>query len=50
MKHRVDQKILLGIINPWSRVDRDIPLSVCRKIYACVRKIGVPAPLRLRDT
>ena len=45
MKHRVDRKIFLDVLNPWSRVDRGIPVSLCEKIYACMRKIGVPAPL-----
>ena len=47
MKHGVDLKILFDvIINPWSRVHRNIYQLVCgKKIYACVRKIGVPAPL-----
>ena len=45
MKCRVDQKILLDVINPWSRVDRNISVSLRGKIHACVRKIGVPAPL-----
>ena len=45
MKHRVDQKILLDVINPWSRVDRNILVSLWEKIHAYVRKIGVPTPL-----
>ena len=28
MKHSVDLKILLDVINPWSRVDRNIPVSL----------------------
>ena len=46
MTHRVDRKILLDVINPWSKVDRNILVSLWKKIHACVRKIGVPAPLR----
>ena len=47
MKLRVDLKVLLDIINLWPRVDRNIPVSLWGKIiYACMRKIGVPALLR----
>ena len=31
MKRSVDRKILLDIINPWSRVDKNIPVSLCEK-------------------
>ena len=41
MKQRVILKILLDVINPWSRVDRNIPVSLWKKINAFVRKIGV---------
>ena len=47
MKHRVDRKILLDVVNLWSRVDRNIPVSLWGKIHACVRKTGVSAPLSL---
>ena len=50
MMHRVDRKILLDVINPWSRVDRNIPVSLWEEIHACVRKIGVPAPLNYMST
>ena len=46
MKHRVDPKILLEVINSWSRVDKNIPVSLWEKIHASVRKIGVPFPLK----
>ena len=32
MKHRLDLKILLDEINPWSRVDRNIQVSMWEKI------------------
>ena len=47
VKHRVDLKILLDVINPRSRVRKNIPVTVCRKkILAFVRKIGLRTPLR----
>ena len=32
MKHRADLKILLDVINPWPKVDRNILLSLWEKI------------------
>ena len=34
-KHRVDVKILLDVIDPWSRVDRNIPVILWEKVYVC---------------
>ena len=47
MKHRVNVKVLLDIINAWSRVDKNIPVSFWEKIHVCVRKNGVLAPLSI---
>ena len=45
IKHKVDLKILLDEIYPWSRVSSNIPVSLREKIHAFVRKIAVPTPL-----
>ena len=45
MKHRVDLKILLDVINLWSRVNRNIPVSLWEKNSCMYEEIGVPAPL-----
>ena len=42
MKHRVDLKILLDVINPWSRVDRNIPVSLQEKIMHLGGKLVYP--------
>ena len=45
MKHRADLKIILDVLNPWSKTDKNISASLWGKFHACVRKIGVPTPL-----
>ena len=46
MKHRVDLKILSDVINPLSRVDRNMPVSLWGKLCMYMyEEIGVPAPL-----
>ena len=44
MKHRVDLKVILHVIDPWSRVDRNIPVGLWGKKFKQARKIGVPPP------
>ena len=41
MKHEVVLKILFDAVNPWSRVDRDIPDSFCGKMQGnwCTRPL-----------
>ena len=50
-KYIADRKILLAVINPWSRVERNMPVSLWGKIdvHVYVRKIGTPAPSKLQS-
>ena len=44
MKLRVDLKFLLNVINPWPKVDRNIPVSLWGRIHAYVRELVYPPP------
>ena len=55
MKHRVNLKILLDVINQWSRVDRNIPVSLwgknscmCQKNW-CTCSLNSAAVISLED-
>ena len=50
MKHKVSIKIAFYVINPWSGVDRNTPVSLWGKVHAFVRKLVYPPPLRDGDT
>ena len=45
MKHKVGIKIAFDVINPWSRVNRNTPVSFRGKNVCICEEIGVPAPL-----
>ena len=45
-KHRVDRKILLNVINLWSRVDRNIPVSLWEKNSCMCEKKWCTRPLK----
>ena len=44
MKRKVGIKIAFDIINPLSRVDRNIPVSFRGKNYTFMRKLVYPPP------
>ena len=45
MKHKVGIKIAFDVINPWSRVDRNTPVSLWGENVCICEEIGVPAHL-----
>ena len=47
MKHKVGIKIAFDVINPWSTLDRNTPVSFRGKNVCICEETGVPAPLRL---
>ena len=49
MKHRVDRKILLDVINLWSKVDRNIPVSLWEKNSCMCEENWCTRPLKYFD-